>query len=145
MDMQPIFLWCPLLRIYLFGRHFYQRTFFPIPEDFRLRESWLYLNLMSCVTRQSALPPPTTALDVRRTRTIRVASVWILCNFRIWEASWTSWQFASISCDSFESHCLIQVPQVDLASVWMPSDLTLNSHKWSTSKISLFIQYPENR
>ena len=47
-----------------------------------------------------------------------------------------------LSYESFESCCLIQVPQVDLALVWMPSDLTFNSQEWWICKISLSIQYP---
>ena len=54
-----------------------------------------------------------TAFDVRRTHTIRVASFWMLCDFRVCASSWTGWPLASISCVSFESRWLSEVPRVD--------------------------------
>ena len=51
--------------------------------------------------------------DVRRTHTIRVASFWMLCDFRVWAPSWTGSPLASISCESFESRWLTEVPRVD--------------------------------
>ena len=69
------------------------------------------------------------AFEVRRKHTFRVASPWMLYDFRVWAPSWTGWPLASISCRSFESRWLSKVLRFDLLRsgcheifrVWAPS------------------------
>ena len=49
------------------------------------------------------------AFDVRGAHTVRVASFWMLCNFRVGAPSWTGWPLATISCESFESRWILRV------------------------------------
>ena len=72
---------------------------------------FLYHVTVSC----TAQGRPLICFSLRSTfgelRTIRVASFWMLFDFRVWAPSWTGWALASISCESFESRWLNEGPR----------------------------------
>ena len=125
----------------------------PWPLRYRCSEfSEVWTPMLSLFGSNSRMPAELTlrylylkrwfiAFGISRTHTIRVASFWMLCDFRVWAPSWTGWPLASISC---ESRWWSEVPRVESNAIAKPGLKEIDVRKKQAKKIACRIRTDES-